>query len=203
MKDHLKIFFAFTLFLLFSCEKNDDCVTVSNTDFVPIDSLLIEVGYDPENCKNLNISCPLGEDCDENYVYRAYSFNNSRLNFHISFDPDIVDNFSLESFKENFNYLNFSIYFPENGTTNSEFYYSNLKPIRKLNETTDDNLEFTIDSYENGIIKGVIKGTITEITEMIHSDCPDCFIGDILGVCAKTVKADMTFEVRYNFCIPN
>lgn len=171
---------------------------------IPVaDSLLIDVGYNPEICEKLPISCPGGVICDENYLYRAYLFQNSRIYFYISFDPSIIGDFSLESIREKFNYLNFGIYFPERETTNSKFLYSHRGPIRQLNQTSDDNVEFTIDSYENGSIKGVIKGTIRKITESIQSNSPDCSTGDILGMCSKSEIANTPFEIKYNFCFTN
>jgi len=70
-----------------------------------------------------------------------------------------------------------------------------------LNKSTDNDLELTLDSYENGNLKGVLKGTITEITNRIHSNSSDCKSGDILGVCFKKEEANMPFTINFNFCI--
>lgn len=201
MKQSTKLFskhsiLVILILIISSCTLDDDNIAFSNAD-----PLLLEVGYDPENIEYLEISCPVGVICDENFTYRAYSFNNSELYFYISFNPGIIDNYSLESLRENFNYLDFRIYFPERNTANSEFYYSNRTPIWELNQPTDNNLEFTIDSYENGNMKGVIKGTITEITEFIQSDSPDCITDDMMGICYKYEEANIPFTVNYNFRI--
>ncbi len=172
-----------------------------DTEYSNTEPLVLEVGYNPEKCENLEISCPIGVVCDENFDYRAYKFENTRLFFYISFAPTIIDNYSLESFRDNFNYLNFYIYFPERNKKNSQFYYFNKNPIWQLNESADNDLEFTLDSYENGNLKGVLKGTITEITNRIHSNSSDCMSGDEAGICFKTEEADMPFTVNFNFCI--
>jgi hypothetical protein len=197
------VLFVTALFVLNGCTKDDEIDPNANCNICPklnSDTLLLNIGENTEKGEKLEIACPVGVRCDENFDYRAYYFNNTHFYFYISFDPNIINNYSLESFREYFNYLNFSIYFPERNTTNSEFLYSNITPVRQLNKY-ENNIEFTIDSYENGNIQGTIKGTITEIDEVIHSDSPDCYIGDMLGICIETEEANIPFRVNYSFLI--
>ena len=76
--------------------------------------LSITLGENEKNFPSLEISCPIGVTCDENYVYRAYDYSDQDVALYLSFNPKIVGNYSLKSFKENFNYINFWLYFPEN-----------------------------------------------------------------------------------------
>lgn len=161
----------------------------------------LTVGTNENNCERLKIKCPVGVVCDENYSYRAYSFEDDELLFYISFDSQIVDNYSLQSFRDHFGYLNFTIFFPEKATANSKFYYSNRAPVGELEEPSEEGVEFSIDSYENGVIKGIITGTINRITEVITSDAPECRTGDISGICAEYHEADIPFSIEYSFCI--
>ncbi|WP_189606128.1 hypothetical protein [Salinimicrobium marinum] len=163
--------------------------------------LALTVGTSENNCEILKIKCPVGAVCDENFIYRAYSFEDRDLRIYISFDPDVVDNYSLESLRENFNYINFSILFPEKATADSRFYYSNRNPVRELGTVSEEGVEFTMDSYENGVLKGVITGTINEITEAITSDDPDCMTGDIAGRCFESHEVNIPFSVVYSFCL--
>jgi hypothetical protein len=149
----------------------------------------------------LEVSCPGGEVCDENYLYRAYSFYDEGLRFYISFGQSIVNNYSLEAFKANFNYVDFTIRYPEMATDSSEFYFSSLDIIRKLDEEAANGFKFTIDSFENGRLKGTLKGTVTEITELVTSNAPDCVIGDIQGECNQEQDANLQFSMNYDFCI--
>ena len=86
-------------------------------------------------------------------------------------------------------------------TESSKFYFSNLTPIRKLEEFSTEGLKFTLDEYEDGRMHGIIEGTVTEITEEIKSHSPDCFIGDILGICYKSEKANIPFTIKFNLAL--
>ena len=193
----LRFFFiVLSVFLMTGCSSDDH----EEKGFVS-GPLALTVGASENNCEILEIKCPVGAVCDENFTYRAYSFEDRDLRVYLSFDPGVVDNYSLESFRENFNYLNFSILFPEKATADSRFYYSNRNPIRDLGTTSGEGLEFTMNSYENGLLKGVIAGTIHEITEAITSNDPNCMTGDIAGQCFRSHEVNIPFSVEYSFCI--
>lgn len=93
------------------------------------------------------------------------------------------------------------VFFPEKKTASSEFYFSDLRPIRKLNMVAENRFEFTIDSYEKASLKGTLKGNITKITETITSDDPNCISDDIQGICYESEEANIPFALNYDFCI--
>ena len=96
--------------------------------------------YEPYNlsigslndCTALELTCPVGVTCDENYYYRAYSYMDERFQIYISFDADIVNNFSEESIRKNFRYIDFVFRFPEYSNETLSYHYSPLDPIKKL-----------------------------------------------------------------------
>lgn len=189
-------FIVLSVFLMTSCSSDDHEEKGFGSG-----PLALTVGASDDNCETLAIQCPVGAVCDENFRYRAYAFEGRDLRVYLSFDPDVVRNYSLESFRENFNYLNFSILFPEKATADSKFYYNNRNPIRELGTISEEGLEFTMDSYENGVLKGVIAGTIHEITEAITSNDPDCMTDDIAGLCFRSHEVNIPFSVEYSFCL--
>lgn len=193
----------YTILFVMGCANNgeedeftpNECI--NQRDCAP-EILSIVVEKTGKNCSGFEISCPVGEVCDENYLYRAYSYDDEDIHLSISFNPEIVGNYSLASFEENFEYIDFQIYFPEKNTGDSIFYFKNLNPVRQLGRTSSEGLKFTFNAYENGNIQGAIEGTITTITEYIKSDSLDCFTDDIMGICYTSEEANIPFNITFN-----
>ena len=182
-------------FLTLSCSNDDD----DSTDF----------RYEPYNfsigslndCTALELTCPVGVTCDENYYYRAYSYMDERFQIYISFDADIVNNFSEESIRKNFRYIDFVFRFPEYSNETLSYHYSPLDPIKKLDETSEEGANFRINSFENGVLNATISGYTNSISKIIISDDPDCSIGDVLGMCAENIEADINYSIDLSFCL--
>ena len=183
------------LCLTLSCSNDDD----DSTDF-RYESYNLSVGS-LNNCTKLEIACPVGVNCDENYYYRAYSYTDERFQIYISFDADIIKSFSEESIRKNFRYINFVFRFPEQSSETVSYHYSTLDPIRKLDETTEEGANFRINSFENGVLNATISGYTNRISKIIISDDPDCSIGDVRGMCGENIEADINYSIDLSFCL--
>ncbi|MCL6220013.1 hypothetical protein [Zunongwangia pacifica] len=179
--------------LSLSCSNDDDS---TNFRYEPYNLSLGSLS----NCSMLEVACPSGVTCDENYSYRAYSYSDEDFQIYISFDTDIINNFSEESIRENFNYMNFVFRFPEHSNENVSYYYSTLNPIRTLNETTGEGANFRINSFENGVLNVTLFGYTNKISKTTISDDADCYSGDVGGMCAETIDADIKYSIDLSFC---
>ena len=54
---------------------------------------------------------------------------------------------------------------------------------------------------ENGVLNATISGYTNSISKIIISDDPDCSIGDVLGMCAENIEADINYSIDLSFCL--
>ena len=91
---------------------------------------------------------------DAEDVYCAFTYNDGRMWLYLSFDADIKSNYNTEAFKTHFNYADVKIPVPGEAAPPAEAYFQNFNPIR----------EITIQSFENGRLKGFLEVVADPIT---------------------------------------
>jgi SH3-like domain-containing protein len=171
--------------------------------YIDIAQPLIINATNSKNEPGFQISCPENVICDEHFDYRAYMYRDNRVMIYLSFDPDVIGKSSYQSFVDNFNYANIWIYFPERATDSSTFYYQNRFPIRRLGQPNQDGVIFEMISFKDNRLTGSFSGTITRITEQISSNDPNCYTGDVRGLCYREHAANIPFTINFDLTINN
>ena len=148
----------------------------------------------PTTLGTLEIACPIGVVCDENFDYRAYRLDTDELYLSLSFDPSIVLDRDLESLQEAFNYANLRLRFPDRSDDeNVRYYAQDRDPIREL----------TFTSFEDSRLRFSLSGEFDRVTEETSDDSnPDCSTGDILGLCYRDLDADISYDIEFDLEIP-
>ena len=118
------LFFAFSL-LFYQCSDSDDLSIIQEVK-IPSEVLLTYTS-DSNSCNLMTIACPMETICNENFNYRALSFEDDQFSLYLSFDSQIVGTNELGNLKENFNYATFIIKYPQLETSNSIFHSFNRR----------------------------------------------------------------------------
>ncbi len=183
---YTRLLFLISGLLLINCSKSDD----SNPESVRL------------RLSGEFISCL---QCDSDFGFRHYVYDNDRdLHLSLKFDINIADNYSLDSFKGNFHEARFIIFNAKKRTDSSVFLIHNTDNlITELNQMSSIGLAFDLTEYKNNRLKGFLKGTALEITEVIWSDSPDCITGgDVVGTCDVTTEANIPVDIEFDFLVP-
>jgi len=206
------IILTLTIFL-FGCGCDSNSTVLENVDLSLEEGIILEYGEEEHVTRiierspgHLKIACPLGVICDENWDYRAHSYDDDNVNIYMSFGPELVNNYSLESLVESFNYFNLVIMFPDRSTEKTIVNFSSLDPLRELGSevilmsTTGMQLDFF--NFEDGRLRGEIKGIMTELTHITEdANDPNCFTGDIRGICSTNEAVNIPFVLSFNLLV--
>jgi hypothetical protein len=141
----------------------------------------------------LNQSCPIAVNCDENFEYHAYSGDIDSLNLYFSFNPSIVKDKSNENILAAFTYMYFNFSFPSLETDSSTFYVTSPALFGRANSASSFKNEVT--KCENGRLYGRISFPVQQLIERIESRSEDCHAGDISGICYRT--RDLSSQINY------
>ena len=147
------------------------------------------------------VSCPSGVVCDEQFTYRAYTYDDDRVILRLSFDPQVVGNFTYDAFREHFTLLNLTIRWPERRTEKSIFHFAPRYPPRALDTPTVEGFVIELFGYDADTrrLSGKITGTIDRIDEFIEDrDDPDCITDDMVGLCSKSEPANISLVVTFD-----
>ena len=142
-------------------------------------------------------SCPLAVTCDESFDYHAYAGEVDSLSLYLSFKPGIVKDKSPEGVLAAFNYMYFTLAFPSLKTDSSVFYVTSPPLFGKVNDSTSFKSEIT--KYENGKLYGRLRFPVRYLRERIESRSPDCYAGDMLGICYKTLDLKRRIDYVIDF----
>lgn len=145
---------------------------------------------------SLNVSCPIAVTCDEKFDYRAYSGTVDSIDFYFSFAPEFVLHRSDADAKLHFKYVYLELNYPSMATDTSRF--SQVLP--DIWKTPYDSLGtfHRIDSFSGDTLRGTIRTTFRGLYEHIESLDPNCYAGDIKGICGKShPQPDSQVTIRY------
>jgi hypothetical protein len=147
-------------------------------------------GPDDSKVQNLTLSgqlkqsCPLTVTCDENFDYHAYMGDIDSLHLYLSFKPGIVKDKSNQGVLAAFNYLYFTLSFPSLKTDSSVFSVTAPALFGRKNDSSLFKSE--VIEYADGKLHGRLVFPVQQLTETVRSRSPECYAGDISGICYKT-----------------
>lgn len=157
----------------------------------PVDSEIDWLIRNDQGGPGLEIYCPEGVECDENFDYRAFTYFSADVEVYVSFRPSLVGHYTLDDFNEAFDYLNLWIHFSNLDTDSSRFYYHPKEPLRPI----------IFDSYEDGRLSWTMAGTIDTITEKRISRSNECQTDDMVGECYFDEPAAIPYQLRFELSV--
>lgn len=157
----------------------------------------------------LQIVCPIGILCDENFTYRAYKASGQRGDvgayFYISFSPSIVNKFksiTLDEVKDHVNYTNLEIYL--NQLVSLPGWQIRHRPLTQNKEDLGkklmiNNFEESGKIFSSGArIQGKIMDTILHVYAISTSE-PRCENADHTPGDCQIHFRNITIPVTFTF----
>ena len=133
-----------------------------------------------------------------------YEYGDERAWIQLSFerrpfeDPD-----AMGAIRESFEYCNVEIRFPERATDGSRVYAQLRGPLRDLDARRSfqnmKDLELSFAGYEQGRLRGVLRGSITRLTTERRD--LRAISGDIAGVARHDEEVEIPFLVEFDLSV--